>query len=253
LIEPWEVDMKEFFKISQGVLSLDTETFVNFRDSKDVFKRGLTILVVITLIAGSVRFVLDLIGDIMGPPPREQLKRTERDLERTFEALRAFPGIQPEVLRRIEESAKAGMRIGFGVMAIPTRLPYRVGSVFKDVGRFASRPFVRLSGWMFYTLAVLVIAKLLGGRATLQQMLGTTALYSIPHLLDILGPIPCLGALLGIIATVWGFVIYVKATAVANELSIARATFATILPALVIFALIGAMVIMGILIALIPG
>ena len=91
---------------------------------------------------------------------------------------------------------------------------------------------------MGYAFWVLLVAKLLGGRATLSQMLGCTALYVAPQILTILQVIPCLGAILGFVAFVWGLVIYVKATAVANELSSGRALLAAILPAAVLIGLI---------------
>ena len=39
--------------------------------------------------------------------------------------------------------------------------------------------------------------------------------------------------MLGLVATVWGIAIYVKAMAVANEFSIGRAVTATVVPALI--------------------
>ena len=64
-------------------------------------------------------------------------------------------------------------------------------------------------------------------------MLGATALYAVPHGLDILGFVPCLGGVLGLVATVWGIAIYVKALAVANDFSTSRAIVATVVPALI--------------------
>jgi hypothetical protein len=61
--------------------------------------------------------------------------------------------------------------------------------------------------------------------------------------------VPCLGGLLGVVATVWGIAIYVKALAVANEFTIGRAIVATLLPALVIIVLSG----LGLLALLIAG
>ncbi len=90
-----------------------------------------------------------------------------------------------------------------------------------------------MAGWIGYAIWVLLAAKLLGGKATVSQMLGTTAFYAVPHVLGILGFIPCVGGLLGVVATVWGIAIYIKAVAVANDFGIGRATVATVLPVLV--------------------
>jgi hypothetical protein len=55
--------------------------------------------------------------------------------------------------------------------------------------------------------------------------------------LDILGDVRCIGGLLGLVATVWGIAIYVKALAVANDFDLGRAVVATVVPGLVIGAL----------------
>ena len=86
---------------------------------------------------------------------------------------------------------------------------------------------------MFFSLIVFIVAKLLGGKATVQEMLGTTALYMVPHVAGILSPIPYLNTVALVIATVWGIAIYVKATAVANQLDTGRALLAVFLPVLV--------------------
>ena len=65
--------------------------------------------------------------------------------------------------------------------------------------------------------------------------------------------IPCLGAILGFIAFIWGLAIYVKATAVANELSLGRALLAAILPAAVLIGLVSLVVIPLILLIVIAA
>ena len=105
---------------------------------------------------------------------------------------------------------------------------------FEAVGQFVSYPFGWMSTWMLYGLLVLVAAKILGGRATVQQMLGCTALAAVPFILGIFGFIPQLGYWPGLIAFLWGLVIYVMGTAVANEFGIGKAILAVILPILVI-------------------
>jgi hypothetical protein len=66
-------------------------------------------------------------------------------------------------------------------------------------------------------------------------MLGATAVYSVPHLLELLGFIPCLGGLLGLAAGLWGLAVYVKAVAAANDFPLGRAILATVLPAAILF------------------
>jgi hypothetical protein len=84
----------------------------------------------------------------------------------------------------------------------------------------------------------MLFAKLLGGKGTIAQMLAATSLYAVPHVLDILGFITCVGPLFGLVATLWGIGIYIKGLAVANDFGIGKAALATILPALLQIVLI---------------
>ena len=128
-------------------------------------------------------------------------------------------------------------------------MPKPVGWLLQDIGAFLSLPFARLAGWFGYAVWVILVAKLLGGRATIAQALGATALYAVPHVLDLLGLVPCLGGILGLAATVWGIAIYVKALSVANEFTIGRAVAATVVPAV---AFVGLSV-LGFLVILVLG
>jgi len=243
----------------QGVLTLDTETFAEFAASRDVFKRGLLIILTVSLLMGFTTSAIDFYKRLTAPPLRERMREAVQGLDEGFRAMRQFAPMDPEMVRKIRRYAKAGIGIGFRIAALPTRLPKQVGSILRAVGSFLSAPFARLSGWMFYALLVLLAAKLLGGKATVQQMLGTTALYSLPHLLDIpaalLGLIPFVGGaarfLLGLASLAWGIAVYIKATAVANEFTTGRAIFAAILPilAMALFLLLVVIIIVGVIAA----
>jgi len=111
---------------------------------------------------------------------------------------------------------------------------------------------VRLGAWLSYGIWVLLLARLLlGAKGSLRDFLTTTPLYSVPQLLTFLAPVPCLGSLLGIVAAVWGWLIYTKATAVSlgwvqqrvgadglvigEETQWGRALVAVLLPAVLLF------------------
>jgi hypothetical protein len=83
----------------------------------------------------------------------------------------------------------------------------------------------------------MLAARLLGGRGGLAGFFGTTALFAVPHVLNVFNMAPYVGGVLGFIAFAWGAAIYVKATAVSHELSIERALLAVLLPVLVAFAI----------------
>jgi len=233
--------MKELFQLAWDVLLFRHEAYARHAASADVLKRGLTLLVLVTLLAGVISFLTNVVGDLRPLDAEAQRTEIERGFQEFFKSLgpmRAYldlpPGFEQEMLRYMRPNIAMGLRIA----TLPTRLPRPVGRILQDLGAFLSLPFSRIAGWLGYGIWVLLVAKLLGGRATVSQMLGATALYAVPHVLDLLNFVPCLGGLLGLVATVWGIAIYVKALAVANKFSVGRAVIATVVPALVFGALL---------------
>ena len=240
----------EMLQLARGALFLDTQTFVAQRETRDTFRKGVLLVVVITLLAGSLSFIVSTVKGFLPPKWDAQREKVEDQISQVFEF---FPfEMDAEIERMVVGSIEAGLDMGFEIAQLPTPLPGPVSAFLQALGGWISAPLVRLGGWMGYAFWVLLAAKLLGGRATLSQMLGCTALYVAPQVLTILQVVPYLGPVLGFVAFVWGLVIYVKATAVANELSLGRALLATILPAAVLIGLISLAIIplvLGIVIA----
>lgn len=234
--------MRELLQFARDVLLFKHEAYIEHATRDDVLKRGLTLLVLVTLVAGSLSLIVNLVNDLRlssVEARRQEMEQALREFTRTLQTMQRYfdvpPGFERDVLRYVQPS----MKIAFRIAELPTPLPKPVGAVLSNLGLFLSSPFNRISGWIGYVIWVLLIAKLLGGRATTSQTLGATALYSLPHVLDILSPVNCLGGLLGLVATVWGIAIYVKALAVANEFSIVRSVVATVVPALIAAILVG--------------
>jgi hypothetical protein len=228
--------MKKLVQLAWDVSLFKHEAYVQHVASTDTLKRGLTLLVIVTLVAGALSFIINIIGDLrpMGiEAQRQEVEQSLQEFITSFRQMRQYTDVPPGFEEKMAAYMRSGIEIGLSVDALPTRLPKPVGRVLTDLGAFLSLPFIRIASWMGYTIWVLLIAKLLGGRATVSQTLGATALYAIPHVLDILGLVRCLGGLLGLVATVWGIAIYVKALAVANDFGIGRAIIATVVPVLV--------------------
>jgi hypothetical protein len=125
---------------------------------------------------------------------------------------------------------RVGLNIGYEIEALPTRLPRPVANTLQALGRFLSSPFAWIGGWLSYLIWVILAAKLMGGRSGIRQMISTTSLYSVPQVLNVLAFIPCLGFLIQVATFIWGLVIYVKATAVANDFDWPKAALAVLLP-----------------------
>jgi hypothetical protein len=242
----------EILQLARGALSLDTQTFVAQREARDTFRKGVLFIVVITLLAGSLSFIVSTVRGFLPPKWDAQRDELEDQISQVFKFLPFEMDAKTE--RMIVGSIEAGLDIGFEIAQLPTPLPRPVKDFLQALGGWVTAPLLRLGGWMGYAFWVLLVAKLLGGRATLSQMLGCTALYVAPQILTILQVIPCLGPILAFVAFVWGLVIYIKATAVANELGPGRALLAAILPAAVLIGLISLIVIpvvLGIIIAVV--
>ena len=216
--------MRELLQLAWDTLSFKHETYVQHVARADALKRGLALLVLVTLLAGVIPFLINVAGDFR--PIEDQRQEAERGLEEffeSFELVRPYLDLPQGFKERILAYIRPNMEMGFSIAELDTPLPQPVGRVLADVGAFVSLPFGRLAGWVGYGMWVLLVAKLLGGRATASQTLGGTVLYAVPQVLNVLGFVPCLGGLLGLVATVWGIGIYIKALAVANHFSIGKA------------------------------
>jgi len=227
----------DILRIARGALFLEDEILLEFKRHRDVFARGLLIFVTVSLIVGLVNSGIALGRQLTQPPLEVQQKRFEEGLS---QALAGIPITSPEAEQALNmsiEYARAAWSIGAKIAQLPTPLPEPAGAIFRALARFLSAPFGRMAGWMFYALIVLLAAKILGGRATVQEMLGCTALYIVPHLINVVTFIQCIGAVLWITSTIWGIIIYIKAVAIANEFDTGRALLAVALPILIVLFL----------------
>ena len=225
--------MVALLRAARGALLLNEGALTDFKNSSDVFRRGILLMLTISLIVSLVVSVVELTMVLVAPPLTPQRETAEREISRLFEGM-------PELGRDAQEAAEAWlssldfvMEIGERIASLPRLLPRPAEQIFRTLGGLVSSPISRLGAWMFFSLTVFIVAKLLGGKATVQEMLGTTALYMVPHIAGILSPIPYLNTVAWVIATLWGVAIYVKATAVANQLDTGRALLAVFLPVLV--------------------
>jgi hypothetical protein len=206
--------MSELLSTVRGAITLDIPTLVRFRDAEDVFRRGITILILVGLVLGAVEFAVGFIGSVVGPSPEAELAEVGQNFDRMLQFM------PTEAAQAFEEqflgNFKVGLEIGKEIAALPTPLPRVVGNLFTALGAWLSQPLAMLGAFLAYGIWVMLAAKLLGGTGRLQEFLGTAALSSAPYLLLVLGWVPCLGSVLGVVAWVWSLVIWVGATAVAH-------------------------------------
>ena len=252
----------------RGVLTLNDATFAAHVASRDALKRGLMLMAVVALLIGMFPFLSGIASSFQ----RVDVAAMQRDIERQIEQQMQFnPAWQnPEFQRVFKEYFGAFFAMGKDIAAIKPNVSFLPGwleRMLNAFGAWLSTPLAWLGAWAWYALWVTLFAKLLGGRATLERMLAATALFVVPHLLDVLvsligllNSIPFVGAcfgvlgwLIGLAAWVWGIAVYVKATATVNEFSLGKATLATILPALLALLFVFVLMISFIILLVVSG
>jgi hypothetical protein len=244
--------MSDWIRTVRGALTLNTAAFTGFRDGRDVFYRGLLLIVVVALLAGLPTLATETVKGLRGGSVAAEMDDAAAQFDQAMRQMEPFlQNIPADVRETILAQAKAGFQMGADIAVriekIPTFLPRRLTAVLEAFGRWLSRPFggagfplaaATLGTWLGYGVWVVLVAKLLGGRGTLPRFFGTTGLFAVPHVLNILHPIPFLGGLVGFIAFLWGAAIYVKATAVSQELTVERALLAVVAPILAVILLL---------------
>ena len=239
--------------LARGVLTFDTATYMTHIQSRDALKRGLMLMAVVALLIGLFPFLSGIAGSFQ----RVDVAATQRDVERQIEQqMQLNPAWQNLEFQQVfKEYLGAFFAMGRDIAALKPNVSFLPGwleRMLNAFGAWLSTPLTWLGAWAWYALWVTLFAKLLGGRATLERTLAATALFVVPHLLDVLvsligllNGVPYVGAcfgvvgwLIGLAAWVWGIAVYVKATATVNEFSLGRATLATILPALLALLLV---------------
>ncbi|NLF14986.1 MAG: YIP1 family protein [Anaerolineaceae bacterium] len=224
---------------------LDDSAYREWRERPNVFLRGIVLILIVSLIAGLVGFGMRLVSEVQ-PVDADEIREGIRE---SFEMQRQFnPGFQdPEVYEMAEEMVDTIVAMIVDIANIRPPLPVGVAGFFTALGAWLTGALSSIGGWLFYGALVLVAVNLLGGSAKLRDFYGTVAVFSIPGLIGLLGPIPCVGGILVFLGTIWGIVMYVKATSVATGLDIGRSVVAVLAPFVILLLLALALTILFVL------
>lgn len=211
-----------------GALTLNQSLFRSLRESPEVVRRGLTLVLLVGLLVGAVQ---SLSAMITNSNPERMLSQFEETFDQSLQqqSLAANSDSQREAYRIIAENKDGIMSLVRALIELPTPLPRPATVVLQGLGVIASTPLSYLSGLLLAVVLAHIAARQLGGEGSIQQMLGLGALSVAPHALDALSFIPVLGSTLGVIAWAWGLVILVVATGAAHRLDSGRATLAVLL------------------------
>lgn len=220
-----------------GALMLRTETFVQLRERSDTFLRGFMVLFVTALVVGAFAATQSSAEQWTAPSKEAVLAEIKSGME-------SSGSIPPEVLPLAENYAFNVASMIYEISQLPPQggawaKPF--ANVSNWVGTLLSWSFSwGYAGWMLFGGLLFGSAAIaLGGRGDLNKMLGLTCLAAAPQILNaipaLLGVIATLtgfaaltglNGIFGFVIAIWSAVIYVKATAIANSISIGRAVAA---------------------------
>lgn len=259
--------MKSWLADILDALRLRGAALVAVAERPDAFMRGLLVVVAAALIAGLPALVSGVAAGFR--PAAVEPAEAQVDMTGAFDMLRPWlnsSGLPQSAIDEIIQTAQSNTamagQIAAEIQQLPTALPRPVAEAFKSAGAWLSRPFAgspfplaaaSLATWLGYGIFVMLFAKALGGRGTLHGFFGATGFFAAPHVLSILSPVPVLGPILGVVAFIWGVIIYAVATAASHRLSAGRALVAVFAPILAVFILFALSILVLSIFALLAG
>jgi hypothetical protein len=245
--------MKSWLRDLLDALLLRGATLARIADRPDAFFRGFVVLLAVALFAGLPALVGEVVAGFQ-PPVAVEPGDVQSGIASSLGVVRPYllnAGVPAAVIDQVLQIADGNSVTVASMTAqidqLPAALPRPMARAFLGLGHWLSRPFANsplplavaaLSTWLGYGIWVMLVAKLLGGRATLHGFFGATAFFAVPHVLDIFAGIRVAGSVLGAIAFIWGLVIYTVATGASHRLSAGRAIVAVFAPVVLLLTLV---------------
>jgi hypothetical protein len=210
---------------------LDDAAYQDWRERPNLFLRGIVLIVVVSLVAGLLSFAFNLYNKVR-PVDVGQITAGMTEWQQWMPV-----PLDPEFQEAWDSMVDILVPMITDLSQVEAPLPRGLVGFFNSLGSWLSRALTAIGGWLFYGVLVLLFVNLLGGSAKLPEFLGTVALYIVPGLLVLFQPIPCIGALLAFVGTIWSIVVYMKATSVASGLDTGRTILAVFAPLLALILL----------------
>lgn len=259
--------MRERLHTYSQVLQLNTQTLLAFKVAPDGLMRALQLFTIVALVAGlglwfgipvqldrpvlyeeldSAQGVIDNLAGGVEPFLAQNIPFLESPEELTGvigEGAEAASETVNELLQMAETEAE--------LLSPPLGAP--LSRVIRLLGQWISVPFAIIAQWLPPALLAMLVAKLLGGRATLSQHLTAVLLAAAPLVLLLPSYIPYLGSIMpitfaygialfaNVIALVgfaWAALILIKGLALAHEFSWARAAGVILLSWLALYVVL---------------
>ena len=233
--------MSAFLATLRDIVLLRTPAYEQWRDRPNAMKRGVLVLLVCFLVAGSISSAIGFFASVR-PVSLEDGDQFRQEFQRNMEMWQQFMPPQDPMTQAIMDefldNFESGWRIGVAIDSLETPLPRGLARWFEALGGWLSGALGNLGFFLAYAVWVLLFAKLLGGNGGVDRFLGLTALFALPNLLGVFSFIPCAGPQIAFIGWAWGVAVYVKGVQVSQRLDLGKALLATILPALILAVIV---------------
>ena len=186
-----------------------------------------------------------------------QLSTTPEQFNQILQKLSLAPEAIGQLIKQLEATPAQLEKLAADIRAEAVKAEPPIGTRASRVvhlfGAWLSVPFKLASDWLLFALALLVITKLLGGRATLPKHLAAVALAAAPLVLliglyipDMAGvmTVPMAGAIhyyariVALISLVWAGLIMLRTVSLAHEISVWRTFGAIVLTWVVLYVLV---------------
>lgn len=186
-----------------------------------------------------------------------QLSITQEQFSQILQKLSLAPEAIGQLIKQVEATPAQLEKLAADLRAEAVKAEPPVGTRASRVvhlfGAWLSAPLKLASDWLLFALALLVVAKLLGGRATLPKHLGAMALAAAPLVLLIglyipdlanvttaamAGAVHYYARILALIGLVWAGLILLRTMSVAHEISLWRTVGAIALTWVVLYVLL---------------
>lgn len=251
------------------ILQLDTQTLLAFKHAPNGLVRALQLFTAVTLVAG-LGLWLGIPVQLERPVLYEVLDEAQLSISSLAAAVDPFltqniPFLEDPaaVAEPIGDAAEAASEAINEVLLqaeaeaelVSPPLGPRLSRVIRLLGQWISVPFTVISDWLLLALVAMLVAKMVGGRATLDQHLTAVLLASAPLVLLLPSFIPDLSTvipitfafgislfsrIIAIIGFGWAALILTKGLALAHEFSWWRAIGIVLLSWLVLYVLLPA-------------
>jgi hypothetical protein len=206
------------FALVLRALFLDTNAYEELRDDDNPFIEGLFLVAVVTALAA----LLNLIGVLLAWATVPRVSAMSAVVLSALQQQAWWPTVanNPALLASFREWWDAAWRFIPGLFGAPDPASAALNIVVW--------PFTAILSWLIYGSLAYLFGRWLGGRGTLNQTLGTTALAWTPWLFFGLQAIPFL--VIGTFVNTWQLILRYRAVRTAHLLPWTRAFWATLLP-----------------------